>query len=180
MRLFTGIELDDASRAALWREAQALMRLNEGRYSAPENYHLTLIFIGEQTADGLLAAERALRAAAERSAGFSIALERVGTFAKGNRAVLWHGGRANPPILALRSALAEELRAQSVPYADEHGAYRPHITLARQCRVAELPERCEKLLLRCAHITLFESRHNAQGALEYAPLVRAQLTGECR
>ena len=81
MRLFVALDLP-------WELRQRLAALSGGgipgaRWVPPENYHLTLRFIGETP--GHRAEEIDIALATLRARGFSLTLAGVGTFAKGGR-----------------------------------------------------------------------------------------------
>ena len=66
-----------------------------------------------------------------------------------------------------------ELRARGISFNDE-GAYRPHITLARQCEILPLPGGTVNYRQRVRAVTLFESARR-EGELRYTPLEKAAL-----
>ena len=121
MRLFVAIPFDDAFRAALVRMQREMRRQHvPGRYTPPENLHLTLAFIGEYPDP-----DAALDALPE-FAPFELRLSGFGCFGD-----LWWAGVADCPALGdyarrLRRALAEA----GIPF--DRKRFSPHITLARR------------------------------------------------
>ena len=111
MRLFVGLDLPWTLRQRV--TALAGCGIPGARWVPPENYHLTLRFIGETP--GYRAEEIDLALAGLRARGFTLTLAGLGTFAKGGRSsALWVGGGAEP---AARSS-AEQDR-------DRAAAHRP-------------------------------------------------------
>ncbi len=123
-RLFTGLELPPQVIQTL-----SLMRggLPGARWIDPDNYHLTLRFIGD--VDTGLAREIALMLDQVRRKDFELRLEGLTSFG-GNRprAVVATLG----PVPALMELQAEHERLlRQVGLAPERRKYLPHVTLAR-------------------------------------------------
>jgi 2'-5' RNA ligase len=160
MRLFVGIDLP-------WELRERLSGLAGGlqgaRWLPPENYHVTLRFIGEVAAhqaeeiDGLLAGIRAR--------GFSLSLAGVGTYAKAGRATaLWVGVERNAQLDLLQSKI--ETACQRAGLEPERRRFTPHVTLARLDNPVEAKlvgwVRSHNLFrappVTMEHFTLFSSR----------------------
>ena len=73
----------------------------------------------------------------------------------------------------MQRQMCAELRARGISFNDE-GAYRPHITLARQCEILPLPGGTVNYRQRVRAVTLFESARR-EGELRYTPLEKAAL-----
>jgi 2'-5' RNA ligase len=125
MRLFVALDLPWHLRAQL----SALSVGLEGvRWVAPENYHITLRFIGEMP--GHKAEEIDLALAALKARGFSLELSGVGTMEKSGRVTaLWAGVARNPSLDLLRAKVDTALQRAGVPA--ERRRFLPHVTLAR-------------------------------------------------
>jgi 2'-5' RNA ligase len=131
MRLFVGLDLP-------WMLRQRLSMLAGGipgaRWIPPENYHLTLRFIGE--VPGHRAEEIDLALSGLRARGFSLSLSGVGTFEKAGRAVaLWVGVERNPQLELLQGKI--ETALQRIGLEPERRRFAPHVSLARLDNVAE-------------------------------------------
>ncbi|MFQ8599908.1 MAG: 2'-5' RNA ligase family protein [Oscillospiraceae bacterium] len=86
MRLFVAICLEDPIRDALCRASGALReKAQYGRFTDPENLHLTLAFIGETTR--LRDAERAV--ASVQAAPFTLTVGGMGRFARPGGDLYW-------------------------------------------------------------------------------------------
>lgn len=131
MRLFVGLDFT-------WETKQMLASLAGGipgaRWVPPENYHLTLRFIGEVPSHHAEEIDHAL--AALRARAFPLVLAGMGTFAKGGQAnQLWVGVQKNPLLEALHNKV--ETALQRVGCEPERRRFTPHITLARLRDAAE-------------------------------------------
>ena len=104
------------------------------RWVPPENYHVTLRFIGETPA--YRAEEIDLALAALQARGFSLTLAGVGTFAKAGRSTaLWVGVERNPQLDHLQNKI--ETALQRIGLEPERRRFAPHVTLARLDNAAE-------------------------------------------
>src|SRR5476651_90310 len=123
-RLFTGVEIPPDIGQAL-----AMLRggLPGARWITPENYHLTLRFIGD--VDDLVAQEVALMLGRVRRAAFDLHLEGLTSFGgRKPRAVV----ATAAPAQALLDVQAEHERLmQRIGLEPEGRKYLPHVMLAR-------------------------------------------------
>jgi 2'-5' RNA ligase len=132
MRLFVALDLPWSLRDRV--SALAGSGIAGARWVPPENYHITLRFIGETP--GHQAHDIDLALAGLRARGFSLSLSGVGTFAKGGRSTaLWVGVERNPQLDHLRAKI--ETALQRCGLEPERRRFQPHITLARLDNVAE-------------------------------------------
>ena len=174
MRLFIGIALSPDVRALLKREADELSAYMRGKFSLESNYHVTLAFLGQHEEDELPRIRAAMDAAAAGYGPFDIRIGGIGAFKKGNRQIVWAGVKPCKELQNLQSSLCRELRAREIAFSDE-GAYRPHITLARQCDIVPLPDGAAHANQHVGEIVLFESARR-EGILRYTPINRVRLT----
>lgn len=123
-RLFSGLEIPPEI-------GQRLCSLRGGLESArwidPENYHVTLRFVGD--IDGATA-ERFDEALSEISApAFTVSLDGLGVFGGRKPRAVWAGVQANGALDALNKA--NEIAARKAGLAPETRNFHPHVTLAR-------------------------------------------------
>lgn len=124
MRLFTGLEIpaDIADGLSLLRGG-----LPGARWIDPENYHLTLRFIGD--VDDVLASEVADLLASVRRPAFDLRLEGLSSFGGRKPRAVIAPAQPNQSLLDLQAE--QERLMQRVGLEPEGRKYSPHITLAR-------------------------------------------------
>ncbi len=160
MRLFVGLELPWELRQRIARLAGA--GIPGARWVPPENYHVTLRFIGESPR--YLAQEIDHALAALKSPAFALTLAGIGTFAKGGRSQsLWLGVERIEALERLQGKI--ETALQRCGLEPERRRFQPHLTLARldnpsEAKLAGFVQannlfRCEPVEVR--HFTLFSS-----------------------
>ena len=126
MRLFAGIDLPWELRHRI--AALSTSGIQGARWVPPENYHLTLRFIGEVPPH--VAEEIDLSLAALRGKRLDLTLAGVGTFSKSGRAnTLYVGVERNPRLEHLQSKI--ETALQRAGLEPERRRFQPHVTLAR-------------------------------------------------
>lgn len=177
MRLFVALDLPWELRQRVAMLAGA--GIPGARWVPPENYHLTLRFIGEMP--GFRAEEIDQALAGLKARGFALTLAGVGTFHKGGRNVsLWVGAERNPSLDLLQSKI--ETALQRCGLEPERRRFTPHITLARldnapEAKLAAFVQannlfRAEPVPVE--HFTLFSSRLGKDQAV-YTPEVEYAL-----
>jgi len=129
MRIFIGIDLDDAIRAKIARFLEGVSGFApEARWVRPESLHITLKFIGEQKPEQVAAISERLRNV--EGSPMEIRLAGTGFFPtpKAPR-VFWIGIHAGPELARLAGDIDDALGELGV--AREERAFSPHLTLAR-------------------------------------------------
>jgi RNA 2',3'-cyclic 3'-phosphodiesterase len=131
VRLFVALDLPSSLRTRLSWMAGGLPG---ARWVPPENYHVTLRFIGELP--GWRAEEVDHALAGLRAPGFELQLSGVGTFAKGGKVnALWVGVERNPALDHLQAKVETALQRAGIE--SERRRFNPHVTLARMDGVPE-------------------------------------------
>jgi RNA 2',3'-cyclic 3'-phosphodiesterase len=132
MRLFVGLELPRELRQRVASLSGA--GIPGARWVPPENYHVTLRFIGETPR--YLAEEIDHALAGLKAPSFPLTLAGIGTFTKGGRTQsLWIGVERDEPLERLRSKI--ETALQRCGLEPERRRFQPHLTLARLDSAAE-------------------------------------------
>ena len=123
-RLFTGLEIPG-------QIAQGLSMLRGGlpgaRWIDPENYHITLRFIGD--VDGAMGRDVMQMLGAVRRAPFDIALDRLDQFGGRKPRAIFAGATPIPALIELQAEHERILQRLGLP--PESRKYSPHVTLAR-------------------------------------------------
>jgi RNA 2',3'-cyclic 3'-phosphodiesterase len=130
MRIFIALDLDDGVRARIELFMNDLRGFApDARWARPESLHITLKFIGNQSAEQVVEIRRAL---ARISAGpAAISIGNYGFFPTSDAArVFWLGVEGDPQLAALAKSVDNATSAVDVP-RQEH-AFAPHLTLARR------------------------------------------------
>jgi RNA 2',3'-cyclic 3'-phosphodiesterase len=132
MRSFVALSLTDPVREAVEAEIGRLRSLSRAVAWVPAaNLHLTLRFLGDQTAERLQDVARALADTAAASMPFSMALGGLGAFPSLDRPrILWVGvteGAAEARALQARVEVALE----TCGFGREARAWHPHLTVGR-------------------------------------------------
>ena len=177
MRLFFAIEIDEQTRAALVRAMTPVRpQAKNGRWTRPENLHVTVQFIGEVPDDSLDQLAIILRRAAGLVRPFSLVFREFGTFGP-HADVLWIGIEPDAALQTLSGLIRSELALAGLPC--ESRPFRPHLTIARQVQPMSgrlpawtLPPICCPV----SRITLMESLRS-DGVLRYRAVQRAELAG---
>lgn len=129
MRLFTAIDIPDATRAALQDLLRDLRPAAALKWSPPSNLHITTKFIGEWPEERLGEIQEALRQIPQPSP-IEIGIRGVGWFPNPHSPrVLFAAIQAGPDLPALAKATNDALEAIGIPL--EEKPFSPHLTLAR-------------------------------------------------
>ena len=177
MRLFVALDLPWSVREQL--AALSGSGIPGARWVPPENYHLTLRFIGDIPGHVARDVDDALLGL--RARGFSLSLTGMGTFAKGGVSnALWVGVERTPSLDHLRNKIETALQRRGLE--PERRKFQPHVTLARldnpaEGKVAAFVQahnlfRTEPIPVE--HFTLFSSLLNKDHAV-YTPEAEYEL-----
>ncbi len=132
-RLFFALWPDEQTRAALVEVSRLALRVGTGRAVAADNYHLTLAFLGDQSAHQV---KRMAVPASVAAPDFELVLDHFGHWSRPQ--VLWLGPQLCPPgLTALVAQIRAGLDLSGISYDGRD--FRPHLTLARKVTaIAEL------------------------------------------
>jgi len=131
MRMFTGIALGDEVREKILKELKPFKKAGTPiRWTAPENVHLTLKFIGEVDESLAARAGEALQERQPAVSPFRLRARGFGKFPEGDDLhVLWAGVEASPHLQALFAGVEDTLEPLGI--ARDTRPFHPHITLGR-------------------------------------------------
>ncbi|MCK8783953.1 RNA 2',3'-cyclic phosphodiesterase [Roseomonas sp. NAR14] len=172
-RLFVALSLPTEVKTQL---AALVGGIQGVRWVPPENYHLTLRFIGE--VPGWQAQEVDDALSAIRARPFELRLRGVGTFEKAGRiSALWVGAERTEGLAHLQNKV--ETALQRIGLEPERRRFAPHVSLARSTERAA-PEKLIAFVqatnlfrappLMVEHFTLFSSLLGKEQAV-YTPEV---------
>ena len=168
MRLFIAINLSDAIRDSLINMQNALYdRGVRGNYTAEENLHLTLAFIGEYP--DFEPVLDALSSVSFRP--FELSLEGMGRFGD----LWWAGMRDSAPLTAVVRRIRRALAESGIPFDKKR--FSPHITLIRKAS-GDLPGIApEPVSMTVNTISLMRSDRGRNGMI-YTELGTLEADGE--
>ena len=126
MRLFVGLAVSDAVKEALERLTLRLRAKDDGlRWSTPDQWHVTLVFLGEVDDE---ARARLVRELAQVwQPALTLRMESLGVFQR--TGILHAQVEVTPELLRLYEAVAAAVKRAGLEVEDR--PYRAHITLAR-------------------------------------------------
>jgi 2'-5' RNA ligase len=182
IRLFLGVEISLAAVRELTAVAESLRRKARAaglrvRWVAPENYHVTLKFLGWTRPEAVVAIADVLAEPIAAVGEFTATGRGLGAFPRADRArVLW-AGLEDPAGGMARLAEIVETRLEDVGFAREQREFHAHVTLGRIRQPGDVQELLgggsEKMFResRVTAVTLFESVLKSSGS-EYRAQAR--------
>lgn len=183
MRVFIGVKLPGAIKGQLADVQKEVQRASlKGSFTDPDNFHLTMRFIGEVDPDQKSALETALARCAESQLPFLVETNGLGYFFKRNKRIVWLGVKENRRLQQLYEQLNASLLGQKLPMADEV-AFIPHLTLGRGIVLPQEWDELSKVPLPQDQkipvdaLTLFESVR-VDGKLVYRPIADFPFAGQ--
>ena len=166
MRLFIAINFSADTRSRLLALRDELRcKSRSGNFSAPENLHLTLVFLGECDARQADIVKQILGASI--FAPFEISFDQVGRFRRDGGDLWWVGLCESKPLSALQRGLSDKLNAAG--FVIDHRKYTPHITLGREIVTDANPWEIEPFVETVGTIELMRSERIA-GKLTYTEM----------
>lgn len=129
---FLAVSLPSHMREVLRQRADLLKnRVDYKQWPDPQDYHITLAFLGAVEPGKISELKPVVLKAASQCAPFSISLNEWGTFGKQDQPrVLWAGVSAEQGLYDLQKMVCDACR--SVGFELDTRPYRPHITLAKK------------------------------------------------
>lgn len=131
MRLFIALNLPKKERERIHRAARALRESDMPvRWVDPDNYHVTLKFLGEVRKEHMSRVEEAMGRVAKSTKAFTTDFGGFGAFPTIRRPrLIWLGLGANPELRCLKQDL--EWTLGDVGFDAETRSFHPHVTLGR-------------------------------------------------
>jgi len=170
MRLFIAINFTNETRAQLLALCDELRSKSErGRYSLPENLHLTLAFLGECNDKQTTAVKSVLDSV--NFEPFDITVDCIGRFKRDGGDIWWAGVRESKVLSELQRDLTSGLCSQGFNLDKRN--YNPHITLAREVVTDMKPWSIEPFGETISRIDLMKSER-INGKLTYTSIYRRE------
>jgi 2'-5' RNA ligase len=131
MRLFIALNLPKKERTRIHRVSSRLRDADlPVRWIDPENYHVTLKFLGEVRQERVPAVEEIVQRVAGATVPFEVRLESFGAFPTIRKPrVVWLGVTASAELRCLKQDL--EWGLADAGFEAETRAFHPHLTLGR-------------------------------------------------
>lgn len=177
MRLFVGLPIPIEIAQSLIRTVQTI-DLPKARWTAPEKYHLTLVFLGEVDEDRLPEIKHEL--AELDIPPLQLKINSLGSFSR--TGVVFAEVESTPGLLHLQAEIEE--RMVCCGFIQKSRPYRPHITLAHIHRTQRLSKNQFASLtsqvqrnFRIEAINLYRSHLSAKGS-SYEILAQKRYTHE--
>lgn len=174
IRAFIAIDFDKNTKSYFEYINKELKSYSiKGRFTHIDNFHLTLHFIGELEQHNITNLLPTLEKCITKHDAFSLQLEALGTFKKGNTNLLWIGLKDNKSLVSVFKELSFALKHENISFDEK--PLKPHITLGRQIilkkELSELKDSLtlDNLVIPVNNITLMESNH-VNGKLTYTPI----------
>ena len=174
MRLFVAVNFDDETKGRLCAVQNRIKKQAvRGNFSRPENFHLTLVFLGETAADlvpelagiikNAVSAVNTTHTALSAHNPCTINFSRTGCFRHSGKELWWIGPAPdNGPGLTILAELRRRIAAgfgeAGIPY--DRRPFRVHITLGREIKpsVPIVPPE-EMIIVPLRRISLMNSEH---------------------
>ncbi|MDE3003366.1 MAG: RNA 2',3'-cyclic phosphodiesterase [Gemmatimonadota bacterium] len=131
MRLFVGINFPKKQREKMHRAARALREQDlPVRWVDPDNFHVTLKFLGEVRREQIDTVTAGIERAASSTQPFQAEIGGFGAYPTVRRPrVIWLGVEACPELRCLKQDL--EWALGDAGFASETRSFHPHVTLGR-------------------------------------------------
>ena len=171
MRLFIAVLLNDEVKIALQTlQEQIKPQAYKGSFTRPENFHLTLAFLGETPEDRVPALRQIIKDS--NFPPFGITFNRTGCFTHSRKELWWVGvdpdDTALPQLTSLHRQLIDRLEKESFPV--DTRPFNAHITLGREIRHSgPIVLDCPKIKVAVGRISLMKSERSG-GVLKYTEL----------
>ncbi|MHC1693610.1 MAG: RNA 2',3'-cyclic phosphodiesterase [Sphaerochaetaceae bacterium] len=173
MRLFTAIGFDSATRQGLLRIQQDLRQVCvKGNFTALDNLHLTLVFLGETDRNRIPEIIQAMDGVSVPP--FSVSFNTVGFFKRNGRDIWWIVPQRDETLFGLYTALSSHLGASG--FSMDRSVFIPHLTLAREVLLRDTDNQknpCGSIspITTWVHSFSLMESSRMDGKLTYTPLI---------
>ena len=171
MRLFAAVNFSDEIKSRLLEIQERLRSQSlKGSFTRPENFHLTMAFLGETPKEKLAGLFRIMEEV--RTAPFDIHFNLTGCFTHSRKELWWIGADRNcsgfPLLEAIHAQLIDRLLDEG--FNVDRRPFNPHITLGREIKHSgPIILDCPDIAVRVDRVSLMKSEH-IRGVLNYTEL----------
>ncbi|MFW5780656.1 MAG: RNA 2',3'-cyclic phosphodiesterase [Bacillota bacterium] len=128
MRVFVAIDFDSRTKSKILKVQKKLQEnVQKARFTPKENFHLTLVFIGQTDANDIKLIIDAIEKI--NFLPFEITFEGVSKFERGRKNILWMGIRESKELERINKELWKNIVGKG--FSLQKRKFIPHITLAR-------------------------------------------------
>ncbi|MDD3839967.1 MAG: RNA 2',3'-cyclic phosphodiesterase [Clostridia bacterium] len=178
MRVFIAINLEEDIKGYLRRLQNNISQYcHYANFTRPDNFHITLKFIGEIQKDHIAILKNAMDEATAVHSPFYLQLNKIGCFDRRGSKIIWAGlGGDLKKLKKLYICLENQLK----DVEKDSRVYSPHITLARQASLTlpfdKLKEniKIDKKYIKVKDIYLMQSTRENR-VLTYRPIAKSSL-----
>lgn len=180
MRLFTAIIFSEEVKDRIFKiEEELRLRTKKGSFTARDNLHLTLNFIGET--NRLTELKQAMLRAAEKGKlkAFNLNIKGFGRFKRREGDIYWLGAEKDDYLLRLQKQLTVQLKEAGF-YEIDDTEYNPHLTLGRRVllkddfSLKEFEAGLKVISMRVERLSLMKSER-IDGKLVYTEIYNIKL-----
>lgn len=162
MRLFLSINFDEKTKERFQQIQDRMRKLGSGRFTPPENFHMTLVFFGEMPEELVPIICTAMRSI--KISKTQIKFAQIGCFSEAKK-LWWTGIEGNRQLNDLQQRIVEKLDQMGIWYEKER--FFPHVTLVRNyCRGKGFDKRKafgQPFVCRVNSFSLMESKLGENG-----------------
>lgn len=147
------------------------------KWTAPENIHITLLFIGDTAEESVIKIDSVLKKLCKGFGCFDLVIRGLGVFKNiADPRIIWAGLNESSELTKLNNLIAGSLRVTGINFEDR--PYNPHITLGRikhveeRSKLKQLTDRYQQTeiqKLKVSEVILYESILKPEGPV-YKPV----------
>ena len=137
MRIFYAVKFDDYVKNSIAENLDVIQKhILRGSFTETDNFHVTLVFVGEcepKQLDDLKKAADDTAAKLNLSPSRAV-IEGLGTFGRPGEELLWAGVKTEPDdiLYKINKTLLEELESHGLKTDGDNKKFNPHVTIARK------------------------------------------------
>ena len=193
MRIFYALNFADHVKTAIYNNIHEIKKYTaRGNFTLRENFHITLLFIGECMPNQLPLFKKIADAAANKinTAAVTAYIDGLGSFARTREELVWVGIKTEPSdiLQKINSVLTDETLKNGIRIKDSSKQrFTPHITIARRVEFRQISGKDLHLIkfepVNCTidSVTLMESvsiQENYRSRIIYKPLYEAKFANK--